>query len=239
MRERPILFSSPMVRALLNGTKAQTRRVVNPRLYFENGCDVVEQSHAEFGLFAVDRLDACPYGVPGDRLWVRETWYCDHIFAKTQGTPEQIAQWRKMLYFGADYLTPQEWSNAEEWAERTPAWRPSIYMPRWASRLTLEVTSVRVERLQSISEKDASAEGTALPVTTDDCPPGKVQPLFQLTRSPMLDSSEKPSSKNKYRWAFACLWESINGKRAPWASNPWVWVIDFKRVEDAKAVANG
>lgn len=196
VRERPILFSAPMIRAIQADLKTQTRRVcrlVNPR--------------------SMEAPARCPYGVPGDRLWLRETWYCDHVFARTRGTDAEIAAWRKMLYFGADYLTPQDWSNADEWSERTPAWRPSIHMPRWASRCTLQITSVRAQRLQNISEDDALAEG----VDPYEWPGGPANPSA--------------------RDAYAELWDRINGKRASWSSNPWVWAIGFKRVDATQAGA--
>jgi len=130
--ERPILFSGPMIRAILAGRKTQTRRVAKL-----TGAGRVKEagSHRNWHLADPDAVKACPYGTPGDRLWVRET-FCD--------TGCQRAVYR------AD-------TAVENWKYRI--WRPSIYMPRWASRITLEITDVRLERLQDISEADAAAEG--------------------------------------------------------------------------------
>jgi hypothetical protein len=171
----------------------------------------------------MEAKERCPYGVPGDRLWVRETWGGDDCSGYA---------------YRADH---PDWARFQGDGEQPDsAWRPSIHMPRRASRLLLEVTSVRAERLHDISEEDAIAEGVAIHVDATDCPPGMVRPLHQLTRSPMLHAGIKASAENAYRWAYACLWESINGKRAPWASNPWVWVLSFQRVEATqKEAAHG
>jgi hypothetical protein len=177
MKERPILFSGPMVRAILEGRKTQTRRIVR-----------------------------CPFGQQGDRLWVRETWALDAYTGDMQFCIKYRA--------GGDYVT--ERNGSDEWVpvyqryidgcalDNWSRWRPSIHMPRWASRLTLEVTGVMVERLQDISEDDAKAEG-----------------VEQLARS----------AGTNCRGAFQHLWDSINKDRAPWESNPWVWVVEFRRID--------
>ena len=181
MTERPILFSAPMVRALLAGTKTQTRRVVKRNAY--------EKSiHAD--QFAPPTC-ACPYGQPGDRLWVRETW------AKW-GRDDQCGEGPSVTH------EPIYRADGSPWDEQDK-WRPSIHMPRAASRILLEITSVRVERLQDISEADTVAEGI---------PAGEVSPA------------------DAGRFAYRLLWESINGPDS-WAANPWVWVLEFKRVEAA------
>lgn len=146
MKGRPILFSAPMVRALLAGTKTQTRRALRPQPVDQStGCDLPAGARP-------DSLPACPYGVPGDRLWVRETWglrkqldITDWYRGPIGGASEQ--EWT--VDFRADYGPNQEQCF----------WRPSIYMPRWASRIVLELTSVRVERLHAITPADAIAEG--------------------------------------------------------------------------------
>ena len=190
MTEHPILFSAPMVVAILEGRKTQTRRIISRQLqhpgwtayrYFgPSKNDPACRSMAiECGPdYPDDNNDQvlCPYGAAGDRLWVRETW--------TQNYNQLIA-------FRAD----------GEDANDMP-WRPSIFMPRWASRITLEVIGVRVERLQRIRSEDALAEGI---VPTD---------------SPVWFPVDE----------FQHLWDQINAKRAPWASNPWVWVVEFRRV---------
>lgn len=167
--ERPVIFSAPMVRALLAGRKTQTRRIVK-------GVD--ECPHGYDGVKGFDGGGAvrCPYGTPGDRLWVRETFAFN--VRKAQG-----------YVYRAD-IDPA----TDGWK-----WTPAIHMPRAASRLWLEVTGIRAERLQELSRQDAEAEGV-----------GHVMPK---------------SAVEMYR----DLWDSLNAKRAPWASNPWVWVVSFRR----------
>jgi hypothetical protein len=221
MKERPILFSAPMVRALLAGTKTQTRRVMPhqpqeilpgyaPKVYwpardrhmthgdpdgaaylqFERPGDY-DGAHVMRGGFGF----RCRYGQPGDRLWVREAWRPVH-----GGYPDQGARYR------ADFDRDQT------------VWRPSIHMPRWASRITLEVTRVRVERLQDISEADAVAEG----VRPDRrCLPDDDAAAF--SRIGKVRGNSFPIAR------YAALWESINGPGS-WDANPWVWVVEFKRV---------
>ena len=184
MKEHPILFSAPMVRALLNGSKTQTRRVVKfSGTNLETFIDHVPNKTA-----------CCPYGQPGDRLWVRETWRHIEggaIYDAAGGT--------------SDSFDPETIYRADR--ENYPGpWKPSIFMPRWASRIILEITAVRVERLLKISEADAKAEGAQL--SEGPC----TEPEFQ-----------------SYTLGYLNLWNSINGPDS-WASNPWVWVIEFKVV---------
>jgi hypothetical protein len=202
-KERPILFSAPMVRAILAGTKTQTRRVFKPermtwaadgryQTHSMRSGRMVETGSGPF--HPNDWLHYCPYGAPGDRLWVRETW--QHI----DGGPIYDAAGGVM-----DSHDPETIYRADH-PNRYGRWRPSIHMPRWASRIDLEVTGVRVERLQDISEVDAIAEGA---------PPVLVPP----------DGGSMPHAEG-----FRDLWESINGDRS-WAENPFVWVIEFKRIK--------
>lgn len=216
MAERPILFSDAMVRAILSGAKTQTRRVIaGARGSFwdhRSYTGTVERDGVLRFRVGPDGEIAngspevrCPHGAVGDRLWVREAW-----------TMPASAH---SVYYRADYpsgnrsLIPREpdYDSINEWAARyrVDGWHPSIHMPRWASRLTLEVTSVRVERLQSISEDDARAEGAA----SFDCTPGC-------------------GCGDGHRGGFARLWDSINGERegCSWEANPWVWAIAFRRV---------
>ena len=182
MKERPILFSAPMVRAILEGRKTQTRRLVKLRPGQEIEHGAVFSARDPF-------LMLSPYGSPGDRLWVRETFH-----GGGNGGAE--------VAFKADYLIARD----------VKRWTPAIHMPRRLSRITLEVTGVRVERLQDISEEDARAEGIdAVRVQTG------------------------PAALAGRPWAteFCALWDSLNAKRAPWASNPWVWVVEFRRAEAA------
>lgn len=190
MKERPIIFSAPMVRSLLNCTKSQTRRIVKPQ-------PVVH--------WVVPGEVACPYGQPGDRLWVRETWQgpllgtAGDYKAFNAGGQKAIQKPECCVYRATDTL------NAVDDDGRELGWRPSIHMPRWASRINLEITGVRVERLQDISEADAKAEGTTPSIVGG-----------------VLDHI-------KYRAGYQSLWNDINGTGS-WVANPWVWVVEFKRV---------
>jgi len=213
MKERPILFSGPMVRAILEGRKTQTRRVVDfdrvgttKDYQVERGCfgadgfDIIEFGGPQQRIirkpWTADHIKAwlkCPYGQPGDRLWVRETWSQVPEY-KPVPYPENCPK----VYYRADNDRPT-------WAERP--WRPSMFMYRWASRITLEIVSVRVERLQEISENDAKAEGVKahLELNTDGW-------------RTLVDD-------------YKDLWESINSKSHPWDSNPFVWCIEFRRLQ--------
>ncbi len=226
MKERPILFGAPMVRALLDGSKTQTRRAVKyvPALGDpQNWCpDVVERNgYAEKVIGDYRRF--CPYGVPGHRLWVRETW--QHADWTEDGEP--------YVRYAADNAVRfcegagEGESLVDRWAELSDRanfaidgkaadrrWRPSIFMPRWASRLTLTITDVRVERLAEISETDAIAEGCV---------------GLGSWKDPLLDGEIVPAKSARY--VFARLWESLNAKRAPWSSNPWVWVLTFAQAD--------
>lgn len=193
-KERPILFSGPMVRALLDGRKTQTRRVVKPqppegvcRCPYAGGW---AHEHADGACSC--RLIRCPYGWIGDRLWVREAW-------GLMDTQPSDGPDRATLGYRAD-------GDAAAPNGRHQLWRPSIHMPRWASRITLEITDVRVERLQDISEDDAWAEGFP---------------------DPEGANREYP---DRARYWFRNLWGEINGKGS-WDMNPWVWALTFRRVE--------
>jgi len=196
MKERPILFSAPMVRALLDGNKTQTRRVV--KVESTMGRDSILAPHkgrkyaATYLLpdHASDATACSPYGQPGDRLWVREKWAAPH---------SQDGMKPGHMYIDESFI---------HYAASEPLggllWRPSIHMPRWASRILLEITSVRAERLQAINEVDAIAEGAP----------------WAACGSPQEGS---------HKAGYAQLWEAINGPDS-WQANPWVWVIEFKKV---------
>lgn len=228
-KKRPILFSGPMVRALLDGRKTQTRRIVKPQ----------PDSVKNFGPLTPYRVVAppvempsarceepirCPYGVPGDRLWVKEGWrYINH-----QTGPRGLEVCIGYEADGDDLphrpslLTGPGWEErVDHWPFRSRRW-PSIHMPRWASRLTLEITEVRVERIQDISEADAIAEGPGFvgKATGEVC---ESVASHRLGRGPRW--------KNARDW-YADLWESINGPDS-WAANPWVWAVSFRVVERA------
>ena len=207
MKERPILFSDAMVRAILDGTKTQTRRVVKliglrhtdvdawhlDGVQWEAGA-YIEGNPASMGFYR------CPYGEPGDRLWVRETWWKGsedegEAPSRDRGSPVEYRADTSVDAPGGWDAEPR--TNRPAWAR----WRPSIHMPRWASRITLELTDVRVQRVRDITDEDARAEGVRATVGGDLA----------------------------HRAEFALLWDFINLNRASWASNPWVWALTFKR----------
>lgn len=210
MKERPILFQGDMVRAILSGEKTQTRRIISTRHVplppWGFMPDETDAGWPEVVDECGDHHPAvCPYGQAKDRLWVRETFTLYDIPPTMQGAPQLTrgpmnphgplaGRWQLAAGYDGD-PRPGGWPNE---LKRVP----SIHMPRWASRLTLEVTGVRVERLHAISEEDAQAEGA-------DRAYWKV---------------------GSYRDAFTLLWKTINGDES-WAANPWVWVISFRRVE--------
>ena len=211
MKERPILFSGPMVRAILDGRKTQTRRVVKPQIVKPSGWGSVlgqgfgfidDGRYAENGDHLIFR---CPYGSPGDRLWVRETWYIDD--SRFKKIAKKRPKWLEPLdlYFRADGECCKQIPECQCADVGPTPWRSSIHMPRWASRVTLEVVGLRVERIQDISEEDARAEGVA------DTP--RVEGVAACRR------------------LFGELWDSTNAKRGfSWKKNPWVWVVEFRRL---------
>lgn len=249
MKERPILFSAPMVRAILDGQKTQTRRLMNPQPKPVYGRKIVASSVFDVlvgnvtqenedtlmgwespqiewsaGMGESFSVGGCRHGDIGDRLWVKETWqlvrptdwegnyvesvelWDDKIPKEEPVSDAKRSKWR--VWYGADLFGRDEdptitRADRKDWMVQ--AWRPSIYMPRWASRILLEIVDVRVERLHAITEKDAAAEG--------------VNPMVVL-----------PGDVVSHVSGFAMLWDAINHDRAPWDSNPWVWVISFKRL---------
>jgi hypothetical protein len=204
MKERPILFSGPMVRALLDGSKTQTRRVCKPmNSWVRQDCREVRMVDGKPFHFLLDATNPMeelrsPYGIPGDRLWVRETWNTSARCLPSIDEP---------YIYAADLNS----DGVKKWAA---TWRPSIHMPRIASRITLEVTGVRVERLRDISAADCLAEG----IPSIDTPGAWSEPIPREPNLPAI-----------YKGAFCALWESINGDES-WEANPWVWVVEFKRV---------
>lgn len=215
MKERPILFSAPMVRAILEGRKTVTRREVKlPRardsfvlIDHGNGWWPYQSDDGENELCADgnEHPYTCPYGQPGDRLWVREAW------RKIESAP---VGWDEQGESEIDYrATPR--GQLGGCGER---WRPSIHMHRWASRILLEVTDVRVERLQGINEEQALAEGIDLDQLAD------AQGRYDMVAD--HNFTGRPTAAE----AFRHLWESINGADS-WEENPWVWVVEFKRIK--------
>lgn len=210
MKERPILFSSEMVRAILDECKTQTRRVVKPQPeYGIIPCAWTGTLWAEIDAQGGCRCHMaparCPYGQPGDRLWVRET------FAVITGDISgKVATSLDAVEYRADG------SAVGEVITSARAWRPSIFMPRAYSRITLEIVGVRCERVNEISEADAQAEGADQEFRTVVYSPAGVKDYHM------------PVS---FRGGFANLWDEINAKRGySWDSNPWVWVVEFERI---------
>lgn len=213
MAERPILFQGAMVRAILDGSKTQTRRICKPAQFYsmsrvvevpdpqERG-QVYNGSH--FGDEDGEVQFASPYGGRGDRLWVREShwWFKDEPDHETGYFPPK--------------LTIEDVEYRADGDDGRKVWRPSIHMPRWACRLVLEVTAVRVERLQDISEADAIAEGIEL------IPGPEPYPMWRHYGKEHTRVTPASSS-------YQSLWEQINGPGS-WAANPWVWVVEFRRV---------
>lgn len=255
-KERPILFSGPMVRALLNGSKTQTRRVCKPAANLSAVIEVPDPleygqvyNGSHFGDEDGEVQFACPYGGRGDRLWVRESWQVarETLDYETGGEydvwawDEGLGDPRKHLKGDARFGTKSALFYAADGEDKNPSaffdllgldnktvlrtkeinWRPSIHMPRWASRITLEITSVRVERLQEISEADALAEGITYGPTCDE--EGRSGGYhWDRTRE---DEEVWPTAAQAYKQ----LWESINGPDS-WTANPWVWAIEFRRL---------
>lgn len=228
MTERGMIFNAEMVRAILDGRKTQTRRIMkiqpdSPNLGLlritdsTKRADIGKYHWAESnatGTHTRSALFACPFGQPGDRIWVRETFSCmgnedaHPVDANGNLCERENAQ---RIYRASATQKP---GNYGLWSSPDPdgfdfegSWTPSIHMPRWASRITLEITDVRVERLNSISEEDALAEGV------------------------------RATALSPAKYVFGSLWQSIYGADNPqsWQANPWVWVIEFRRVEGGAA----
>ncbi|AHZ95049.1 hypothetical protein QIT82_gp17 [Pseudomonas phage psageK9] len=206
-KERPILFSAPMMRAILEGRKTVTRRVCKPQPSANAHTKSADGSPMTSWWETGKDIVRCPYGQPGERLWVREAWQADaqvNAIAPRElshGEPIQYPADGSSRQTGCSMITPGKT-------------RPSIHMPRWVSRILLEVTAVRVERLNDIAENQARAEG----ITDGGCNNcGNNEPCGCECPAPSAVDS------------FVHLWDSINGAGA-WDVNPWVWVVEFKRV---------
>lgn len=230
MKEHPIIFGTESVRAILDGRKTQTRRVLKPQpsRRFDRVCPIYgDPKTVQIALDfynSQNRLDHAylrrifPYGKPGDRLWVRETWMPD---------APQDATWADVEFYGCERAPlgwiPEHYRKSEYCLYRADyqngvliGWRPSVFMPRWASRITLEITSVTIERLQSISQADAAAEGW---------------PGGDMARKTIEALNDSASGLQAVEW-YIQLWDTINAKRSyAWETNPWVWVMAFKVVE--------
>ncbi|HDH1795091.1 hypothetical protein [Klebsiella quasipneumoniae] len=249
MTERGMIFNAEMVRAILDGRKTQTRRVMKVQPESNQlGLLLITDStkHSDIGKYhwaesnatgnhVRSKLFSCPFGAVGDRIWVRETWAilgnedgcCIDWEEKLCKADERSAA---RIYRASCEQRPGNyglWSIPDDadWKPHTKdyqyegAWRPSIHMPRWASRILLEITDVRVERLNAISEEDARAEG----IIDGGC-------LNCGEPEPCGCANPEPDATD----AFAYLWQSIYGQES-WNANPWVWVIEFERVEGGAA----
>lgn len=213
MKERPVIFNGEMVRAILDGRKTQTRRVI-ANVSPDNCIPLHKPTKTKDGIYT-HVMDApghglCPFGQVGDRLWVRETFA---VLGNEDGCPidwdgnliKGDEKHAARIYKASCWQEPGNyglWSIPDRDTQYEGAWRPSIHMPRWASRITLEITGVRVERLNDISEEDAKAEGVKAGVS-----PGHEYMMHQV--------------------AFSELWQSLYGAEN-WRANPWVWVIEFR-----------
>lgn len=234
MKERPILFKGEMVRAILDGRKTQTRRMaIDPELsqYYEYAPDV---SFTQIGraIFELHRKSkerpllipafgvSCKYGVPGDRLWVKETWSWVSGVMGSMGkcTLNYRADGAQTVFDGEAVM-----NKTGKLMTGENKWRPSIFMPRWASRITLEIIKIRVERLQDITEEDAIAEGIEIIAPND--------PFGRKWRNYYDRTPEAFSDPRK---SYRSLWESINGKDS-WDANPWVWVIEWPKYKRENA----
>jgi hypothetical protein len=226
--EHPILFQDRLVRAILAGRKTQTRRVVNPQPIGLSNCTY--QGHALPGVRGLwSPCDAtttrvrCPYGEPGDLLYVREAWapMCRARDGPGPCCTDPDEQRRNhYIEFRADTGNPRPGNWPAEPDPEAPVWKPSIHLPRKDSRILLEVQDVRLERLLAITSEDAIAEGLE--------PTGRDTTAW---RGALTGNAE--TSYLDPRLAFASLWDSINGARpgASWAEKPWVWVVTFRRVQ--------
>lgn len=242
VKERPILFSGEMINAILQDRKGMTRRVMRPQPVFQpmyndyrlpSGDRFAYKSGELFDENST--LQRCPYGKPSDQLYVREMWqaktsviddgdfgdaYWDEVpkpFRQRSRFPFLTYAAGMSVYHRTDGLERLPHDSHGHIAEGVPRWKPSIHMPRWASRIQLEVTGVRVERLNEISEADAIAEGL---VSWD----GHGQRYYGIRLADVWETDPRKT--------FARLWDSINAKRGfGWDSNCWVWVIEFRRIE--------
>ena len=226
MKERGIIFNAEMVRAILDGRKTQTRRVMKVQPVLNGDRWEVYSASVEKGNKSIPVTpwgsieNNCPFGKVGDHLWVRETWsVVSHEFdddgLMIDYVPDRPTKAVREMPYGHGYYTGHviysadgdfTWGDDDGCIDGRSCWKPSIHMPRWASRITLEVTDVRVERLNDVSNDDAKSEG---------CWYGR--------GCGVPDKALTPSDQ------FPTLWEEIYGDGS-WASNPWVWVIEFKRI---------
>ncbi|CEJ65293.1 MULTISPECIES: hypothetical protein [Citrobacter] len=239
MIERGMIFNGEMVRAILDGRKTQTRRimaiqpehselglrrVIDSKNGRDNGKYFWSQSDA-CGLKARSKVFGCPYGEVGDRIWVRETFQGplvpEELFEEYRAHPEKF-ETPQYCEYSADGGAKPEYCDLDD--NLRHGWRPSIHMPRWASRILLEITNVGVQRLQSISPNDAAREGLVkLPATGRYC----------INQGDQYFGDASHDAREVFSW----LWASIYGEES-WNANPWVWVIEFKRIDGGDHATN-
>ncbi|WP_333986168.1 hypothetical protein [Burkholderia orbicola] len=261
MTERPILFSGPMVRAILEGRKTQTRRMIKPQppgdvapITLSHYHPTIVDRYGEqapgdeiFGAYSDDGDWGCksPFGEPGDRLWVRETFQ-GPLWDEGTWDPDVDYHKPEFCEYRADGGPMPEYVDFED--NLRQGWKPSIHMPRWASRITLEITSMRVERLQSISEGDAIAEGAVYTDFGIEPPKGSISLDGGRTFHPVVRGTQRngwhmgnatshDQCMGSAKYAFANLINRLHGGenwnlKGPglWEVNPWVWAIEFKRL---------
>ena len=241
MKERGMIFNAEMVRAILDGRKTQTRRIVSDRHlnFIDVGSQIGECYPLECGIDHENSQsyyrEHCPFGKPGDRIWVRETWSdvnldgAPAVAYRADDEVYDLMEDESLLDEGGsfNYLDPRvcKYQFAAWHSDLISGiegnWRPSIHMPRWASRITLEITDVRVERLNGISETDAEAEGINMEALFDS------QDCYDCIADHNMTG--RPTAKGALKY----LWESIYGEEN-WQANPWVWVIEFKVVPNVQ-----
>lgn len=242
VKERPILFNGAMVRAILSGAKTQTRRVMKPQpeptssdypMPGHRWPSKAHQTmlHVETEMQKLTGLagHACPFGQPGDRLWVRETWMPGYYHEADHEDGPQVsiihrANNAEVTVAAPSYELAEQWEREfSEDGDEAPPWRPSIHMPRWACRLVLEITSVRVERLQALPEADWEAEGISFCMEHPSTAAGHAfneAEHYAIAGVSMRGTPEDHGMRAQFA-----------EQGLDWDSNPWVWVIEFKRIE--------
>jgi len=223
IQERPILFKPEMVKAILEGRKTQTRRIIRDQELVEPNPDDGSAnfvhsprcpSYCDYACAGPDGY--CPYGQPGDHLWVKERWSPVECSREPKNACDSFEG--SHVNYAADFLDQPPYGKSIRW-------KSSLYMPRWASRLTLEIVQVRVQRVKDISEGDAIAEGVG--AWRDNWSRREAAEAFIRGTEARVETKNAKTAKR----LFYLLWQKINTKRGHgWDKNPWVWVIEFERV---------
>ncbi len=230
MRERGIIFTAESIRAIQEERKSQTRRVINPQFI-----ETPEVALTPTGFWAYGPTDRrkddcirCPYGVPGDRLYCKETWqvdaprdgtWCDTVFYGCKNSP--------LSWIPERYRKPEYCLYRATWEGTDLCWRSSRFMPKWAARIWRELTDVRVQRLQDITEEEAKAEGVRVPVDENE----NVYIDISSRYRPVDYFSWDELKTNLFRAHFAGQWDQIDGKRSPWKQSDRVWALTFRRIQ--------